>query len=132
MIEEHPPADVGWLFLLAITSFAFTSGLIFGSMGLVVLPAEVLILWPDTQAASLGLLLAMTGITQLIAPVVGYLSDRCTSRMGKRRPFMLGGGLLSIFSLAAMRFARDIEARNVYIAGLFCSMVGMNTAYAGA
>lgn len=100
-------------------------------MGLIVLPAEVLRLWPDTQAASLGLLLAMTGITQLIAPVVGYLSDRTLGSLGKRRPYMLGGGVLVIASLTQMRLARDADARNAYAVGLFWAMMGLNVAYAG-
>jgi len=123
--------NVGNCYLLALTSFALTAGLTFGSMGLIVLPAEVLVMWPETQAASLGLLLAMTGITQLIAPAVGYLSDRCTHSLGRRRPFMLGGAAVTVTGLVGMRVARDVLLPKTYAACLFVSMVGMNSAYAG-
>eukprot|EP00927_Polykrikos_kofoidii_P070742 TRINITY_DN67135_c0_g1_i1.p1 TRINITY_DN67135_c0_g1~~TRINITY_DN67135_c0_g1_i1.p1 ORF type:complete len:474 (+),score=47.35 TRINITY_DN67135_c0_g1_i1:42-1463(+) len=32
----------------------------------------------------------------LVGPIVGVLSDRCTSRMGRRRPFIIIGALLTV------------------------------------
>ena len=45
----------------------------------------------------------MTGVTQLVAPVVGYLSDRCTHPLGRRRPYMMGGAVIAVAGLAGMR-----------------------------
>ncbi|KAL1529743.1 hypothetical protein AB1Y20_000679 [Prymnesium parvum] len=117
--------------LLAYTSFSLTAGLVFGSMGLIVLPAEVLVMWPETQAATLGVLLALTGISQLIAPAVGYLSDRCTHPLGRRRPYLLAGGAVSLLGLLGMRVARDGALPKSYAGSLLVCMLGMNCSYAG-
>lgn len=42
-----------------------------------------------------GLIIAM-----LVQPAMGLLSDRCTSRLGRRRPFILAGSLLDVVFLA--------------------------------
>lgn len=38
----------------------------------------------------------------LVQPIVGYLSDRTWSRLGRRRPFFLAGAILSSIALIAM------------------------------
>lgn len=71
------------------------------------LPAESLRLWPKTPAASLGLLIAMTGVTNVVSPICGYYSDRCTHALGKRRPFMLGGAAVLILGLTGMQICSN-------------------------
>jgi len=46
---------------------------------------------------SAGLVIAM-----LVQPAAGLLSDRCTSRFGRRRPYILAGALLDCLFLAAI------------------------------
>ena len=77
-------AEYSLCYLLGLSCFALTNGLTFGSMGLIILPAECERIWPETQAIALGMLLAMVGSTQLVAPIAGYLSDRCTHPLGRR------------------------------------------------
>lgn len=47
-------------------------------------------------------------ISLLLVPVIGRWSDRCQSRFGRRRPFMLGLGLLMICSMLVIPFSNDI------------------------
>lgn len=51
-------------------------------------------------------------ITRLIGlvmqPIVGALSDKCTSRWGRRRPFLVGGSVIVILNLATIGWTRDI------------------------
>lgn len=54
-------------------------------------PEQIPILW---------LAAPLTGL--LVNPVVGYLSDRTWCRWGRRRPYFLGGALLSSLALIAM------------------------------
>ncbi len=49
-----------------------------------------------------GLLVAM-----LVQPAVGLLSDRSTSRFGRRRPYLLAGVILDLIFIAGVIFAWD-------------------------
>ncbi|WP_275465803.1 MFS transporter [Streptomyces noursei] len=59
---------------------------------------------PHDKTTVLGLVTALGGVTTiLVTPLAGHLSDHCTSRFGRRRPWILGGaatGLLGLFLLA--------------------------------
>lgn len=44
----------------------------------------------------------------VVQPIVGVLSDRCTSKFGRRRPFMVVGTILIILSLLLFAFSGDI------------------------
>lgn len=55
---------------------------------------ELAILWIAGPAAGL-----------IVQPVVGYLSDRTRGPLGRRRPYLLGGAILSAVALFAMPLA---------------------------
>ena len=128
---EPPVEKFSALYIVALSSFAFPVGLFFASMGLVIIPAEAGRLWPEAQATSLGGLLAVTGVTQLISPAAGLVSDRCTNWLGRRRPYLLGGSAVGILGMVAMRVASGHLWRGAYAAALCASMLGLNVAYAG-
>nr|GMD74181.1 sucrose transport protein-like [Ipomoea batatas] len=44
----------------------------------------------------------------IVQPLVGYYSDNCTSRFGRRRPFIASGAILVIFAVILIGFAADI------------------------
>jgi len=44
----------------------------------------------------------------LVQPYVGIKSDRCRSRFGKRRPFMVGGAIATMISVLVLAWAREI------------------------
>ncbi|KAI7883564.1 MFS general substrate transporter [Lichtheimia hyalospora FSU 10163] len=46
----------------------------------------------------------------LMQPIVGVLSDRCTSRFGRRRPFLVLGSVVVIFSLLVIGWTREITS----------------------
>ena len=55
--------------------------------------------WVDNVVA-FGIVSGIAGVCALIAfPLTGALSDRCTSRFGRRRPFILGGALIFAIGL---------------------------------
>ncbi|KAI8808211.1 hypothetical protein BJ742DRAFT_772207 [Cladochytrium replicatum] len=45
----------------------------------------------------------------LVQPIVGVYSDLCTSRLGRRRPFIIGGGVIVIVSVFCIAFSREIS-----------------------
>jgi hypothetical protein len=51
-------------------------------------------------------LFAVVGL--VMQPIVGALSDKCTSRWGRRRPFLVGGSVIVVINLAAIGWTRDI------------------------
>lgn len=44
----------------------------------------------------------------LVQPYIGIRSDNCRSRWGKRRPFMVFGGTVTVISLLALAWIREI------------------------
>ncbi|RZB69678.1 Sucrose transport protein SUC4 isoform D [Glycine soja] len=43
-----------------------------------------------------------------VQPLVGHMSDRCTSRFGRRRPFILVGSVAIVVAVLVIAFAADI------------------------
>ncbi|KIY49686.1 MFS general substrate transporter [Fistulina hepatica ATCC 64428] len=44
----------------------------------------------------------------IMQPFIGVLADNCTSRWGRRRPFMLGGAILCVLSMLLLGFTRPV------------------------
>lgn len=44
----------------------------------------------------------------IVQPVIGAFSDKCTSRLGKRRPFIIVAGFLTCLSMVGVAYAREI------------------------
>ncbi|RCH84746.1 hypothetical protein CU098_006903, partial [Rhizopus stolonifer] len=44
----------------------------------------------------------------LVQPLIGAFSDKCTSRLGKRRPFIIVAGLLTCLSMIGVAYAREL------------------------
>ncbi|GAB2271952.1 proteinral substrate transporter [Dionaea muscipula] len=61
---------------------------------------------PHTWAAFIWLCGPMAGL--FVQPTVGYYSDRCTSRFGRRRPFIAAGTGLVAFAVFLIGFAADL------------------------
>ncbi|MAL27514.1 MAG: MFS transporter [Croceicoccus sp.] len=58
----------------------------------------------------------LTGL--IVQPIIGHLSDRTWTRLGRRRPYFLTGALLSAFALFLMPFAPTIAAPLVFAAAM--------------
>ncbi len=54
----------------------------------------------EDQIAWLWIAAPLTGL--IVQPLVGYFSDRTWTRLGRRRPYFLGGAILSSLALIAM------------------------------
>lgn len=104
----------------------------------VVIPAQILLFVAPgeagsaRQAAVLGALAALGAVTALVLqPVTGALSDRTVTRLGRRRPFVLGAGVLMVVGLLMLAVTHALP---LFIAGLFCVVVAQTvstTAYQG-
>mmetsp|Transcript_1028 Transcript_1028/g.1806 ORF Transcript_1028/g.1806 Transcript_1028/m.1806 type:complete len:449 (+) Transcript_1028:102-1448(+) len=115
--------------LLAMTVFTFPMSVIWATMGMVVLPAEALRLFPTNEAFFLGLMMTAVAVAQLICPLAGLASDRCRSRWGKRRPFILLGTAVSLVSILGLWFSSQLKLGVSFFACLFVSQVALNVIY---
>lgn len=61
---------------------------------------------PHTWAAFIWLCGPISGL--VVQPIVGYYSDRCTSRFGRRRPFILCGSLAVAIAVFLIGYAADL------------------------
>jgi MFS family permease len=95
-----------------LIAFCLASGVIgLGSFTIltVLLPAQIAALHPDNSAAYFGLIASCGALlTFLSIPLVGALSDRTTSRFGRRRLWAIGGGVLVAVGLVLMGVAKTL------------------------
>mmetsp|Transcript_95496 Transcript_95496/g.169566 ORF Transcript_95496/g.169566 Transcript_95496/m.169566 type:complete len:538 (+) Transcript_95496:44-1657(+) len=110
-------------------SFNFTNGVLLASYMLLVLPMESERISAENRSSVLGSLMFIAGITQLINPIVGLVSDRWASTWGRRRPFILAGGMAGSVGILAQDFASSKQSPELYYVAYTVSMCALNTAY---
>ena len=105
-----PPRRLSFPALVGLTHLAFAHQFLWTALLVLIVPAQVVAISgeknKDTALASVlvgGALMA--ALTQVYA---GWLSDRSTSRFGRRRPFIVGGTLIALLALYIMGTARSI------------------------
>ena len=103
--EAYPADRVGWRFIALYVSAFMSTNLVFLAPLLVTLPLKINALVGIERAP--GSLALVAGIGALVAmfgnPFFGRMSDRTTSKLGMRRPWMflgLVGGCLGILLVA--------------------------------
>ncbi|NQX12144.1 MFS transporter [Microbacteriaceae bacterium VKM Ac-2855] len=74
----------------------------------------------------LGLVTGVGAIASVIAtPLVGVLSDRTRTRLGRRRPWAIGGGIAGLIGLYALAVAPSVP---ILLVGWIVTLVGWQTA----
>jgi len=93
--------------LLKLNSFSFgITGFIL-AMDTVVLPVFVLTVAPDDLKNTYLAILGISGLVMaaLVQPIIGRISDRTQSPLGRRVPFILWGTVLAVLGLIGVRLA---------------------------
>jgi Na+/melibiose symporter-like transporter len=112
---------------LKITAFGFALTALWQSLHSIVLPLLLLDFVPESDKNTylglmtlVGLLLAM-----FVQPIAGVFSDRSGSRLGRRRPFILFGGIAALVIIPGIGLAGTFTA----IFAVYCLLqIATNTA----
>lgn len=120
---------------LALSSFWFATNLHWGALLLIIIPKQCKLIAPGDSAGAIAWVFGLGSVVALIVPLIaGMLSDRSTSRHGRRRPFMVFGIAVNLVGLAIMGYAASRLSLPLYILGYLVVQFGNNTAgaaYAG-
>eukprot|EP00927_Polykrikos_kofoidii_P065404 TRINITY_DN6115_c0_g1_i1.p1 TRINITY_DN6115_c0_g1~~TRINITY_DN6115_c0_g1_i1.p1 ORF type:complete len:579 (-),score=78.38 TRINITY_DN6115_c0_g1_i1:75-1811(-) len=109
--------------------FNLANGVLLSSYMLLVLPLESQRIDSENRSVILAGLMFIAGSTQLINPIVGLLSDRCTCSWGRRRPFLIIGGLVGAFGILTQAYSSIFKHPLLYFVAYAVSMVALNSAY---
>ncbi|GID63242.1 MFS transporter [Actinoplanes cyaneus] len=83
---------------------------------------------PDDKSAALGTVLSVGAVLALLGnPFFGAMSDRTTSRLGRRRPWLLGGMLVGTAGLLIVSLGGNIPTLT---AGWALAQLGINATLA--
>jgi len=126
-VPEPPKTFHQWL---QVTSFQLVYSSVNTGMGLFVLPTEAQRLNAGSASIWLGVYLAFCGIAQLVCPIAGKLSDRHSSKWGRRRPFVFLAGIISIASFGLMGICSMMVWPVAFLISLFVGQFALNVAYA--
>jgi len=104
-----------WYELLGLNGYQLGLSMASNVISPLLLPALVLLYMPPEKKNTYTALVYVTGlaVAMFVQPVMGMWSDRCTARLGRRRPFILWGALLNVVFLlvvGASLFFRDSSA----------------------
>lgn len=109
LVPAVPAARWGSFALIRLNAFSFgVSGFLL-AMDTVVLPVLVLAVAPDNFKNSYLALLGLSGllVAAVTQPLVGRLSDRTRSPLGRRAPYLIWGIFWVCACLAGVRMAPD-------------------------
>lgn len=91
---------------IKLSAYWFATNFMWAALLLVMLPEEVRRMVPEYRAKALGILTGAAAIVALVVPLItGALSDRCASKLGRRRPYMAVGIGVNVFGLLMMAMA---------------------------
>lgn len=115
---------------LTLSVFWFATNFHWGALLLLLLPGDIEKLVPDRKAEVVGLVVALGAIPALIVPLIsGAMSDRCTRKEGRRKPYIAVGSIVNVIGLLLMAFAvQNAKSLALYCLGFFTVQMGNNIA----
>lgn len=136
LLKQHQPLTI-WE-IICILSTAFSYGCILTTLFLITLPVECERIEQEhpefAKSVALGNFVAIAGVTQLISPFVGRLSDTFQppppQDIGQRLPFLILGSVLTVVGLLGEMFASYKSFWLRYSFAFFAHMIGLNVMYA--
>lgn len=106
---QAPTRQVSLGFMIALTAAAISLFILYAGIGALLLPFQIDLLAPGQKVVILSFFTSITVLIALFAnPLAGAFSDRTASRFGRRRPWIIAGGLLTVVGLLFMWRANSI------------------------
>lgn len=106
---QAPTRQVGYGFMIVLTAAGMSLYILYAGIGALLLPYQIGLLAPGQKVVILSFFTSITVLIALFAnPLAGSFSDRTTSRFGRRRPWIIVGGLLTVVGLIFMWQATSI------------------------
>ncbi len=106
---QAPTRQVSPGFTILLTAAAMSLYILFAGIGALLLPYQIGVLAPAQKVAILSFFTSVTVLIALFAnPLAGAFSDRTTSRLGRRRPWIFVGALLTAVGLFFLWRANSI------------------------
>ena len=121
--------------IVFILSTAFSYGCILTTLFLITLPVECSRIEHEhpniPKAVALGIFVAIAGVTQLVSPLVGQLSDmyRPPQDLGQRMPYLVLGSVSTVLGLLGQSLASTRAFWVRYSVAFFLLMIGLNVVY---
>ncbi|HRJ97220.1 MAG TPA: MFS transporter [Fimbriimonadaceae bacterium] len=128
----HPVADLTTSQHLALSTLWAAMNFVLGALLMILLPGQIReMVSVQESGARLGFLVSFGAIPALAVPlIVGPLSDRCRSALGRRRPYILWGIVVAIGGLAILYLGGSQRYFLLFMGGFFVLQIGMNVAMA--
>ncbi|BCY06545.1 MFS transporter [Actinoplanes sp. L3-i22] len=126
MLSERPNAPTKLIVAMALAMLGAYLTIL--TPVIVTMSIRVAQIAPDDKSAALGTVLSVGAVLALIGnPFFGAMSDRTTSRFGRRRPWLLGGMLLGSIGLLIVALGDNIPTLT---AGWALAQLGINATLA--
>ena len=112
---------------LKITALGFAITALWQSLHSIILPQRLLDFVPETQKNTYLGLMTLTGLllAMFVQPIAGAFSDRSGSKWGRRRPYILIGGVITLLILPGVGLAGSFAV----LFAVYCLLqVASNTA----
>ncbi|WP_042383540.1 MFS transporter [Streptacidiphilus melanogenes] len=127
LTEPTVPVRSGWTADLSLATLAVFMA--FMTPIQILLPVQLEHIDPHHKSAALSLVTGLGALVAVLAnPLAGALSDRTTSRFGRRRPWILGGALAGAAGLALTAAQHTVAGVAV---GWCVGQAGLNAMLAG-
>jgi len=114
-----------------LSFFFLVYGMILSMMGVYLLPKETVTLFPTHQSLVLACLFTIMGAAPFLTPYLGQLSDASTFYLGRRRPFIVIGTLLSSLSFILKDYSSRHQKTECLIIAHVIVMIGLQFIAAG-
>ncbi|BDI22974.1 MFS transporter [Herbiconiux sp. L3-i23] len=96
-------------FLFAFVAAWFGLSIVLSTLIGASIPKVFAFLDDETKGLNLSIVAALGGVVvMIITPLFGRFSDRTMSRLGKRRPWILGGALVGMAGVVVLAFSADL------------------------